>query len=81
MIHRVFLWLAVIHGGKKTVNEVCRELHSFVIGWAEMFTFRIPPVVKITKSSLDDIKNEWHYYQGGRAAGVISWVIILGVLL
>ncbi len=80
MIDRFFHWLADLHGSK-TVDEVCREWHSFVIGWAEMFCFRIPPMVRITKHSLNDIRNEWHYYTGGRAAGVISWVIILGVLL
>ena len=63
------------------VEVVSREWHSFWVGFAEMMCLRIPPLVPITEHMISEMLHEWHYYAMGRAAGVLSWVVILAVLL
>lgn len=68
-------WIARLIG--KESEQVCKEWHSWWIGWAEMICLRIPPTVPITDYARLEMKQEWHYFQVGRAAGVLTWVIIL----
>ena len=65
----------------KDAEAVSHEWHSFWIGFAEMLCLRIPPLAPITEHMLTEMDCEWHYYAMGRAAGVLSWVVILGILL
>ena len=65
----------------KEPEQVCREWHSLWIGWAEMICLSIPSRFPITDFAKGQMKDEFHYYNMGRASGVICWVIILAVLL
>ena len=65
----------------KEPSEVAAEIHSFELGWSEMVCLRIPSFYSPTEFSKGEMENEYHYFQIGRALGVLSWVIILGILL
>jgi len=76
---RWFAWIAKLQG--KTSEQVCREHHTFWIGCFEMICLRIPPRFSMTDHARTEMKQEEHYYHWGRATGILSWVIILGILL
>ena len=75
MIKKIFELVAGLHGDK-TFEDVVKEWHSFWIGWAEMATFGIRPQVPINEYALGEMSKEWHYYNIGRAAGVVMWFLI-----
>ena len=75
MIKRIFRFIAKLL--KKDKKELFREWHSFWIGWAEMVCFRINPNFPKTLMAVKEMRNEWHYYMVGRAAGILTWVIIV----
>ena len=72
-------WIAKITG--KDADQVCREWHSFEIGWSEMICLRVPSRFPITDFAMEEMTFEYHYHAIGRACGVLCWVIILAVLL
>jgi len=72
-------WIAKLTG--KEPEQVCKEWHSWWIGWAEMICLRIPSRFPITEFAKKEMENEYHYHSMGRATGVLTWVIILAVLL
>ena len=72
-------WIAKLTG--KEPEQVCKEWHSWWIGWAEMICLRIPPRFPMTDHARTEMKQEEHYYHWGRATGILAWVIILAILL
>lgn len=80
MFAKLFEFIAWLHGGGKTPEQVCREWHSFLIGWAEMFCFSIPSRFPITELAKQEMEKESHYYEVGRGVGVASWVVIVMVV-
>ena len=72
-------WIAKITGKKP--EQVCREWHSFWIGWAEIICLRIPPRFPITDHARLEMENEEHYYHMGRAIAILCWVVVLAVLI
>ena len=53
------------------------EKHALVCGLCEVVC-PWPPRIKPTK--LDYVQGEYHYYQVGRALGVIAWLIIIVIM-
>jgi len=52
------------------------EWHSFIIGFFEILC-PWPPRHRMPADYYKNIVNgEYHYYLGGRGAGVIAWIII-----
>ncbi|GAH35456.1 unnamed protein product [marine sediment metagenome] len=77
MFAKLFEWVALLHGGGKTPEQVCQEWHSFLIGFAEAFCLFIPSMFPQTTHAHCEMKEEFHYYGIGRAGGVLAWVLIL----
>ena len=85
MLDRIFQWAVKFHGGDKMPEEVCREWHSFLIGWAEMFCLGIPSKLPVTELAIEEMEREFHYYQVGRwlgfaclivlIAGMVKWIV------
>ena len=77
MFSRLFEWVAWLHGNGKTADQVCREWHSLLIGYAEMVCLSIPARFAPTTHAHFEMKEEYHYFAVGRALGVLTWVLIL----
>jgi len=57
-----------------------QEWHAFVNGFCEVLC-PWPPRRKHMHADLQkEIKAEYHYYQSGRAIGVIAWLIIAKII-
>jgi len=66
----------------KDAEQVCREWHSWWIGWAEAICLFIPSRFPITKHAKGEMAKEFHYHELGRACGVLTWLLILiGIFL
>lgn len=74
----VFTLIAKLMG--KTKAEVCREWHSIIIGWADTLSFGRAPMIFPNAHSCAEMEQEYHYYAGGRGAGILTWVIIVIIL-
>jgi len=81
MIHRIFGLVARIHGNAKQISEVIAEWHAFVNGWAEGVCPWAPRHKVMAEELADEIKEEYHYYKAGRAIGILTWPIVIGVLV
>ena len=77
MIDHFFRLLAWLYGGGKDAAAVYREWHSFLIGFCEMVCFCIPARFPRTEHAVAEMEKEEHYYQAGRACGIIMYVIII----
>jgi len=71
----MFEWIAYLTG--KEPEQVCREWHSFWIGWAEMVCLSIPSRFPITVYAKKEMSKEYHYYNIGRGIGIITIVILI----
>jgi len=59
-----------------TFMDTDDEWHSFIVGFFEILC-PWPPRHGMSADYYKDIVNgEYHYYLGGRGAGVIAWIII-----
>ena len=73
-------WIAWITG--KDPSQVCREWHSWWIGWAEAICLFIPSRFSVTEFAQEEMAEEFHYHELGRALGVLTWLLILvGIFL
>lgn len=70
-------WLAKLQG--KEPKEVCKEWHSWWVGWAEMVSLRIPPRFPMTDHTRLDMKENEHYYHIGRAIGTVTAGVLIGI--
>jgi|GEM_PF-5929329 len=77
MFDRLFEWIASLHGGGKDADEVCREWHSFLIGFCETLCLTIPSRFGPTKVSENEMAEEYHYYQVGRGVGFAVIIVIV----
>ena len=76
MFAKLFEFVAWLHGGGKTVEQVCREWHSFVIGVGDGFAF-----TGTTIADAEDLKGEVHYYKAGVFVGRLAFVVTIGGLI
>jgi len=60
-----------------TFLSTSAEWHAFVIGFCEVLC-PWPPKWHCERS--EAISSEYHYYQFGRAIGVIAWLIIAKII-
>lgn len=62
----------------KTKNKFTqKERHAVLLGFFEIIA-PWPPLYKLDPPAY--LKDEQHYYHGGRAAGVITWLILAKVI-
>jgi hypothetical protein len=55
------------------------EWHAFVNGFCEVLC-PWPPRYEASDELLQEIEDEFHYYQFGRSIGVLAWVGIIALL-
>ena len=65
----------------KKPEQVCCEWHSWWIGWAEAICLFIPSRFPITKHAKDEMADEFHYFQVGRAIGFGTILFLITVLV
>lgn len=65
----------------KEPEQVCREWHSFWIGWSEMICLSIPARFPMTDHARFEMKNEEHYYQVGRGIGFGMILFVIASLV
>jgi len=56
------------------------EWHAFVIGFCEVLCPWPPRHKPMHRDLRKQIASEYHYYQFGRAIGVIAWLIIAKII-
>ena len=61
--------------GLKELFSTSEERHAFLIGFSEVLC-PWPPRIQMSAVYYPKIQLEHHYYLGGRALGVIVWIII-----
>jgi len=76
MFAKLFEFVAWLHGGGKTDEQVCREWHSLVIGLGDGCAF-----TDTTIAESEDLKGELHYYKAGVFFGRLAFVITIACLI
>ena len=74
MFYKYFEFLQWLHSGGKDLDEIAKEHHSFWLGWCEVICFGKKPIHPMPMEYPNPLKNEWHYYRLGMAAGVFTWL-------
>lgn len=77
-MNKLFKWFGQLQG--KSAERVCKEWHSWWIGWAEMVCLSIPARFPITAYAKEEMEEEEHYYHVGRAIGIITIVVLVKVV-
>ena len=65
----------------KDIEQIFREWHSFEIGWSEGVSLFVRPIVPINENAQEEMSQEYHYFQVGRAVGFITILLIVGGLI
>ena len=60
--------------------NTAEELHALVIGWGETVAPWFPAHRARTRRRNKELSQEPHYYQLGRALGVLTWVGIAAAI-
>jgi hypothetical protein len=68
-----------------TFLDTCEEWHAFVNGFCEVLCpwpprVRMPSPLMGEGQGEGDLTREYHYYQFGRAIGVIAWLVIAEII-